>query len=342
MTEPQLQWRDVTRWGVEGRAFTELSRQRWFDRLPSVAAGKVADVVWDYSHDSAGMIVRFKTDALTIWVDYTLLKPVLELPNVNAISASGIDLYARDKSGKWRWVGVTVPEKQLIRQAIVADLAPGLREYAAYLPLYNGVDKLSIGVPPGTKFEPLAPRAVKPIVFYGTSITQGASASRPGMAYTAILGRRLETPVINFGFCGGGRMDTEVGELLVKIDAGVYVIDCLPNMSAPEVRGKCILLVKQLRVGRPDVPIILVEDRSHTSAWIQPERRQRSTDAHAALRACFEQLQKEGFSQLYYVPEDDWSKRGEDGAIDGIHPNDLGMMWRADQLEPVLRKTLGL
>ena len=145
---------------------------------------------------------------------------------MTAIGASGIDLYARDPAGKWRWAAVTRPAGKVVRQFIINDLTPGVREYAAYLPLYNGVDELSIGVPPGAQFERLAPRTEKPIVFYGTSITHGASASRPGMVHTAILGRRFDRPVVNLGFSGNGRMDAAVGELLVKIDAAVYVIDC--------------------------------------------------------------------------------------------------------------------
>src|SRR5918994_1672547 len=95
------------------------------------------------------------------------------------------------------------------------------RDSALSLPLYNGVDSLSVGVPPEARFEPLAPRTQKPIVFYGTSITHGASASRPGMVHTAILGRRLDRPVINLGFSGNGRMDAAVGHFLLTIDAAV-------------------------------------------------------------------------------------------------------------------------
>ena len=338
--EPALQWHDVTQWGVEGRAFGDMERQRWFDRFPSAAEGKVTNAVWGLSRDTAGMMVRFKTDASTIWANYTLRTERLAGANMTAIGASGIDLYARDDTGKWRWVGVTRPDKKIIRQSIIADLAPGLREYAAYLPLYNGVENLSIGVPPTAKFEPLAPRTAKPIVFYGTSITHGASASRPGMVHTAILGRRFDRPVINLGFSGNGRMDAAVGDLLVKIDASVYVIDCLPNMSADQVREKCVPLVKQLRAARPAVPIVLVEDRRNTNSWIQPKRNQHHTENHAALRACFEQLQKEGVGQLYYLPGDDLLGSDAEGATDGSHPNDLGMVRQADQFEPVLRKAL--
>ncbi len=338
--EPELTWHQVAQWGVEGRAWPEMDRLRFFDRFPVVAQGRVTDAVWNLSRDSAGMVVRFRTDATTIWANYTLRNERLAGANMTAIGASGIDLYARDPAGKWRWAAVTRPAGKVVRQFIINDLTPGVREYAAYLPLYNGVDELSIGVPPGAQFERLAPRTEKPIVFYGTSITHGASASRPGMVHTAILGRRFDRPVVNLGFSGNGRMDAAVGELLVKIDAAVYVIDCLPNMNAAMVREKCIPLVKQLRAARPDTPIVLVEDRRFTNEWVRAKQIQFHTDNHAALREGFETLQKEGVKSLYYIGGDALLGDDTEGATDGSHPNDLGFMRQADVFEPVLRAAL--
>ena len=193
-------WHDVTQWGVEGRGWGDQERKRWFDRLPAKADGKVTPAVWGLSRDSAGMMVRFKTDAKTIYTRYTLAKTNLAMPHMPATGVSGLDLYARDAQGKWRWVNVTRPATAKVETTLISDLAPGEREYAAYLPLYNGIESLEIGVPAGAKFAGLAPRAEKPIVFYGTSITHGACASRPGMVHTAILGRRFDRPVINLGF----------------------------------------------------------------------------------------------------------------------------------------------
>ncbi|MGH7958336.1 MAG: SGNH/GDSL hydrolase family protein, partial [Opitutaceae bacterium] len=210
----------------------------------------------------------------------------------------------------------------------------------AYLPLNNGVENLSVGVPPNSRFEPLAPRNAKPVVFYGTSITHGASASRPGMVHTAILGRRFDRPVVNLGFAGNGRMHAAVGELLIKIDAAVYVIDCLPNMAAANVREKCIPLVKQLRAARPDTPIVLVEDRRNTNSWILPARDKHHTDNHAALRECFAALQKEGVKGLHYLKGDDLLGHDAEAATDGSHPSDLGFVRQADLFEPVLRAAL--
>jgi len=335
-----LDWHDVTKWGVEGRAWPEMERQRWFDRFPSIADGKVPAPVWGLSRDSAGMMVRFKTDATSISAHYVLRSDRLAMPHMPATGVSGVDLYARDEQGQWRWVNVTKPAAKEVNAVIQADIAPGLREYAAYLPLYNGIESLEIGVPKGAKFEELAPRA-KPIVFYGTSITHGACASRPGMVHTAILGRHLERPVVNLGFSGNGRMDASVGELLAKIDAAAFVIDCLPNMGPDDVRQKCAPLVKMLRAARPETPIVLVEDRRNTNSWITPKRQQFHNENHAALRESFEALKKDGGSKLYYIPGDGMLGDDAEGATDGSHPNDLGFMRQAAAFEPVLREALG-
>lgn len=335
-------WHDVTTWGVEGRILPEQERLRWFDRLPASAEKTVTSNVWNLSRDSAGMVVRFKTDAESIQVHYKLSKTNLGMPHMPATGVSGVDLYARDEKdgGKWKWVQVTRPNTQEVKTEIIKGLAPGLREYAAYLPLYNGVEFLKIGVPKGAKFEGLAPRS-KPVVFYGTSITHGACASRPGMVHTGILGRRLDMPVVNLGFSGNGRMDKAVGDFLVQLDAAVYVIDCLPNMQPADVTAKCVPLVKQLRAAKPNTPIVLVEDRRFTNDWITPGKHKFHTDNHAALKAAYDSLVKEGFKDLHYIPGDALYGTDTEGATDASHASDLGFMRQADLFEPVLRKALG-
>ncbi len=336
-----LDWHDVTQWGVEGRILPEQPRLRWFDRLPSSAEKLVSSAVWNLSRDSAGMLVRFKTNSESIHVNYKLMDANLAMPHMPATGVSGVDLYARDSQGKWRWVQVAKPATQEVTAEIIKGLAPGSREYAAYLPLYNGVDSMSIGVEKGRHFEGLAPRE-KPVVFYGTSITHGACASRPGMVHTGILGRRLDMPVVNLGFSGNGRMDEAVGKFLVQIDAAAYVIDCLPNMQPAQVSEKCVPLVKQLRASRAKTPIILVEDRRFTNDWITPAKQQFHTENHAALRAAYDRLQGEGVENLFYIPGDYLYGSDSEGATDASHANDLGFMRQAEIFEPVLRKALSL
>ena len=334
-----LAWYDVTTWGLEGRILPDQERQRWFDRFPSSAEKRVTDAVWNLSRHSAGMMVRFKTDATAIHVQYKLLSPNLDMSHMPATGVSGVDLYARDPEGHWRWVQVARPTAQEVKSQLVRGLAEGYREYAAYLPLYNGIESMSIGVAPASQFEKLAPR-VKPIVFYGTSITHGACASRPGMVHTAILGRQLDMPVVNLGFSGNGKMDAAVGDFLTQIDAAVFVIDCLPNMNAKMVSEKCIPLVKQIRAKKPNTPIVLVEDRRNTNSWILPVRDKHHSDNHNALRTAYEQLESESVANLHYIPGDALYGTDGEGATDGSHASDLGFMRQADIFAPVLRRAM--
>ena len=335
----QLEWHDVSAWGVEGREWTSSERLRYFDRLPASAEKTVPPAVWNLSRDSAGMMVRFKTDATSLHVHYKLFKAALAMPHMPATGVSGVDLYARSESGQWRWVQVTRPAAQEIRTELIKGLVPRMREYAAYLPLYNGVEFLQIGVSKGARFEGLEPRK-KPVVFYGTSITHGACASRPGMVHTAILGRRLDMPVLNLGFSGNGRMDAAVGEFLTQIDAALYVIDCLPNMGPADVALKCIPLVKQLRAAKPNTPIVLVEDRRFTNDWITPAKAKFHDENHAALKLAFETLQQAGIKNLHYIEGDKLYGTDSEGATDASHASDLGFMRQADAFEPVLRRAL--
>ncbi|WP_395747143.1 SGNH/GDSL hydrolase family protein [Prosthecobacter sp.] len=333
------QWHDVTTWGVEGRGWGDQERLRWFDRLPAKAEKTVTPAVWGLSRDSAGMMVRFKTDAKAIYCRYDLFKANLAMPAMPATGVSGLDLYARDAKGQWKWVTCTKPGAQHIEAVMISDLAPGEHEFAAYLPLYNGIEKLEIGVPANAKFEGLKPRE-KPVVFYGTSITHGANASRPGMVHTAILGRHLDRPVINLGFSGNGRMDAAVGDLLNELDPAVIVIDCLPNMGPADVAAKCVPLVKQLRSKHTTIPIILVEDRRFTNSWITPAKAKFHDENHAALKAAYEQLKKEKVANLHYIGGDALYGTDAEGSNDASHGTDLGFLRQAEIFEPVLRKAL--
>jgi lysophospholipase L1-like esterase len=266
------------------------------------------------------------------------------MPHMPATGVSGLDLYARDEQGRDRWLAVNRPDAQQMQLVLAADIdalpASQPRLYTVYLPLYNGVESLEIGVAAGCRFEPVPPRTDKPLVFYGTSIMHGACASRPGMSITGIVGRRLDRPVINLGFSGNGRMEAEVGELLAELEPSVYVIDCLPNMTGPEVAERAEPLVHQLREARPECPILLVEDRTYTYAPFRRSARDRHTAARAALRSAYQKLTEAGFERLYYLAGD--PLLGDDGeaATDGSHPSDLGMMRYADAYEKVLREIL--
>ncbi len=334
------QWFDVTLWGVEGRAWGDQPRQRYFDRLPAKAEGVVRGAVWNLSRHSSGMLVRFRTDSSTILVDYSLLSSSLAMPHMPATGVSGVDLYGQVEDQSYRWVNVTKPSSQQVKGTLVSGLPTTMRTYQLYLPLYNGVETLSIGVPSGAQFEPLAPRTTKPLLFYGTSIMHGACASRPGMAIPALVGRWLDRPTINLGFSGNGKMDPELAPLLAELDPAVFCIDCLPNMNPNLVRERAVPFVQKLRQARPDTPILLVEDRVFTNARFFPAKQNFHQENHQALRDAYETLTKAGDSALYYLEGNDLLGHDGEGATDGSHPNDLGFLRNAEAYAQVLKPLL--
>lgn len=337
-SEKGFSWYDVKQWGVEGRGWNDTAR--YFDRLPARAEGVVRPPVWNLSRHSAGMCTRFITNATTIRVRYSLLSSSLAMPHMPATGVSGLDLYAQDENGRWRWTAVLGPTQQQVDATLASGLREGLRAYLVYLPLYNGVEDLAFGVPEGSIFEPIRPRTKDLIVYYGTSIAHGACASRPGMAFPAILGRRFDRPVVNLGFSGNGKMDIELADLLGELDAAVYCIDCLPNLVANEVTERTGPFVRRLRELRPKTPIVLIEDRTYTNSWIHVERRARNDSSRRAFRAAYQELRDQGVRSLYYVEGDHLLGDDNEAATDGSHPSDLGMMRMADALEKVLSPLL--
>lgn len=336
-----IQWHDLESWGIEGRGWPDSAVASYYDRLPAKAEKIVRPPVWSLSRHSAGLSARFNTDASEIRIRYEVGSERLAMPHMPATGVSGADLYALDGDGVWKWVSASKPTEKTTEHH-VAGLDPGMRSYTVYLPLYNSTVKMSIGVPAGAEFQPVAPREEKPIVFYGTSITHGACASRPGMTHPALLGRWLDRPVINLGFSGNGKMEPEVGALLAEIDAAAYVIDCLPNMNGGQVAERAAPLVRQLRISRPDTPIVLVEDRTYTNAWIMAERRERHRASRAALVKAYDELVASGVKNLHYLEGDALLGDDHEAATDGSHPNDLGFFRQAKAMEPVLREALGM
>ena len=337
-TATAVQFHDVREWGVEGKGWPEAETQKYFDRLPERAKDIVREPVWKLSRHSAGMLVRFKTDAPEIWVDYKVTSPRLAMNHMPATGVSGIDLYATDDDGNSRWLAVSRPDQQVTQAKLISGLAYREREYTAYLPLYNGTEYLKIGVPAGASFQPIPPRKDKPLLFYGTSITHGACASRPGMPHPAILGRRFNRPVINLGFSGNGRMEKEVGQFLCELDPAVFVIDCLPNMRGPEVAERAEPLVRQLRAARAETPILLVEDRTYANAAFLPAQQTRHQESRAALRSAYETLIADGFKKLGYLAGEKLLGQDRDDTTDGSHPNDLGFFRQANAFQPALQQ----
>lgn len=335
--EDSTRWTDIRQWQLEGQGWTDVAAP--FDRFPARAEGKVPSSVWGLSRQSAGMHVRFVTSATRISARWVLTSPTLGMVHMPPTGVSGLDLYVKSPAGQWQWLAVGRPEGRTNTAVLADNLPKGDREFLLYLPLYNGVSSVDVGVPKESdvrKAPSWGPGQRKPIVFYGTSIQQGACASRPGMVHSSILGRRFQFPHINLGFSGSGRMEPEMATLLAELDPSIYVLDCLPNMNDKEVTERVEPFVKTLRAAHPQTPIVLVEDRNYSDAFLIGSKRQRNESSQAALRAAHQRLKDGGIKNLHYIPAAKLLGDDNEGTVDSSHPSDLGFMRQADAFAPVL------
>ncbi|GAB3251920.1 SGNH/GDSL hydrolase family protein [Larkinella harenae] len=334
---------------IEGQAWTGKTLQHPYDRLPAEAEKSVRPIVWNLSRNAAGLMIRFRSPASKIVVRYAV-SGKHALPHMPATGVSGVDLYAGTSHGDWLWCngkyafGDTI-QYQFANLGVSDSQHSQGREYRLYLPLYNAVKWLEIGVPKGVTLTPLPVRDDKPIVVYGTSIAQGACASRAGMAWTAILGRKMDRPLINLAFSGNGQLEKEIVELLPQIDAKIYVLDCLPNLittperTAEEVKKRIRESVRTLRQKRPATPILLVEHAGYTDGESNPARQRAYEELNALTRQIFTQLKSEGIDNLHLLPKSEINLSA-DAMVDGTHPSDLGMQQYADAYERTLRRVL--
>jgi len=331
-------WYNALELGLEGKGWSETEHP--YDRLPGKANGVVPDAVWNLSHHSAGMAVRFVTDATAIHARWTLRNDNLAMPHMPATGVSGLDLYVRGDDG-WGWIAQGRPEAKTNEVELANGIPEGSHEYLLFLPLYNGTESLEIGIAESATLSnaPARPESqAKPVLVYGTSIVHGGCAARPGMAYPAILGRWLDRPFINLGFSGNGKMEIEMAELIGELDCAVYVIDCAPNMAPEIIAERVVPFVKRLRDLQPDTPVLLVENIQYQAGWFIPGKRDAYVNKNVEWKKAFDTLQADGIENLHYFPCDALLGDDHEAAVDGTHPTDLGFYRMAKALEPVVRK----
>lgn len=343
-------------WNPVGDKIPAIEGQGWpgevanpYDRLPTRAEKTVRPSVWSLSRNAAGLMIRFRSNAERIVVRYQVAGS-LNMPHMPSTGVSGVDLYAKDSDGKWLWSNARYSFGDTIVYQF-SGLRPNDgyhdkgREYRLYLPLYNTVKWMEIGVADSSLFSPLPVRREKPIVTYGTSIMQGACASRPGMAWTTIMGRMLDRPLINLGFSGNGRLEPELIGLMSEIDAKLYILDCLPNLVNPrdfprdEVEKLIIEAVRQLRKAHPDTPILLADHAGYTDGLLNPVRFKDYSEVNDMNHQAFAWLKSEGVQEIYLLTREEIGL-SPDAMVDGTHPTDLGMQQYAEAFETVIRVIL--
>ena len=327
---------------IQNQAFT--SEIKGYMRLPKRAEGKVRTPVWGLARQSAGLSITFFSNSPKIEVRYTTLDKNYAMNHMPATGKSGVDLYRIDQDGVWDYVA---PSRYSFGESVsyrYNDMPNSSRqlgyEYRLYLPLYNGVEKLEIGVDEGSYFRFVPTSVEKPIILYGTSIAQGGCASRPAMAWGTIMQRSLDLPVVNLGFSGNGPMETEVLDFIVETDARLFILDCYPNMTGmlQNVYPRTLAAVKQIRA-KHDEPILIVEHAGYSDDVVHSGKRAIVDSVNMAAKRAYKELKDGGVKNLYYLTREELALT-QDMTVDGTHPTDLGMQQQAVAVEKKVREIL--
>lgn len=291
-----------------------------FRRMPDDVAATVNPGVHNMAMHTAGGRVRFRTDSPYVAISTVFGKDLGKMPHFAFTGAIGYDLYLDNVYYK-TFVPPMDVDPNGYESIIPIDGEQRMREVLIHMPLYTMVDELYIGLDEHAVVEAPTPYVNdKPVVYYGSSNTQGGCASRPGMTYQSILSRRLNCDHINLGFSGSAKGEDAMIDYLAGMEMGVFV--CAYDQNAPTVehlQNTHEKLVRAVRATHPDIPIILLTHPSMDARGGERDLRQRviETTYYNAIAA--------GDRNIYYLNSFAMMAMcGNEGTVDGGHPTDLG------------------
>jgi len=321
--------------------FPWLKQDKCYRRLPLKSSWPIPPAVDTLANNTAGGQIRFQTDSPVIQLKVTLLGPS-NMYHMPATGQSGFDCYV-GPVGRCCYLATAAGKPSDVEyQATLLNLPEKkMRLITIYFPLYQGVKNLLLGLSPDARLLPPPVFSGGRIIVYGTSITQGGCASRPGMAYTNILSRRFNHEFINLGFSGSGRGEPEMARIISEIPGpACYLLDYEAN--APDLRASLPEFIRILREKYARIPILVISRIPFARICHEPAVRNnyfRSRNYQARL---VEKLQDQGDKFIFFqdgsrlLGKKDW----QECTVDGVHPTDLGFLRMADNLTPVLKNIL--
>lgn len=342
-----VKWIDGRYLPIEGGFYDEdLGR---YERVPGEITTNVNRGVRGQRKHTSGMMFRFKTDSSKLHFKWSVVSKALSMDHMPATGVSGIDVYRWDE-GRRRWMYVKTGRIYTpMTGRMTINWKPG-DKCLVNLPLYNGLVSFKLGIDKGAGVESAGVRSSgiqKPVVFYGTSITHGGCASRPGLGFVNITGRRLDVPVYGLGFSGSGVMELEMADVISRIDASCYVLDCVWNMrfdpsgkNMRSVQRNYEPFIRKLRAIRPGVPIVMA---AGCDVFVgEGENSGNIARKNDFVRKLYDRLVAEGWKDIYFLPGDEMLGDDMEGTVDGVHPNDIGMLRMSEFYARAVAEALGL
>jgi hypothetical protein len=308
----------------------------FFHRIPRELAEQVNPGVAHLYRNSAGGRVRFRTDSSRIAVRVKVLE-FSSNPKFSVLFTAGMDLYL---DGQFKKILPPPVDLQDSYTAIVEFGQKQMHDVLIHFPAYGSVIDLEVGLDADARLEESTPYGITtPVVFYGSSITHGAAAGRPGNAYPSFISQKYNLDYVNLGFAGKALGETVMANYIASLDMCAFVCDFDHNANTVErLLTAHYRLYEIVRRSHPDIPYIIVtrpdyypDEEKHSKLW-------------AVIRDTYDRAIAAGDENVYFVD----GRHLFDGEFydsctsDGIHPNDLGFYRMAEKIGPVVAKDLGI
>jgi lysophospholipase L1-like esterase len=334
---PDFTYYDITRSPISVTGFPWREENGTWNRVPEKIMAQLPEgLAWVAPQPSGGMI-RFRSNAKSLQLRVHLTRAE-KSANVTPAALSGFCLYRGEGRDK-KFTALLAPNEPMLAYEAKAHLpGDGTSEWTLYTPLQNLLGSVEIGLPKDATLEaPLPFDVPRPIAFYGSSITCGFCASRPGLTYPAQICRAVNAELINFGFGGNAKGETIIAETLASLDLSCLVIDY--DHNSPDVdhlRATHAPFFKLIRQRRPELPIILVSSPNYHKAPEYFEKRRQ------VIADTYEDARQSGDRHVWFVDGrtyftlDEWA----DMTIDCLHPNDSGFGRMAQTILPVVQEAL--
>lgn len=339
--KPDTQWFDSCGEPFEIYGLLKPTEKDGFLRMPRDIAQTVNGGVYNLCRNTAGGRVRFATDSPYIAIS-CVMPEVSRLPHMASTGVHGFDLYV-NYNGRDVFVATFCPDSGITDGYssyinVSPELGSGMREYTLNFPLYNSVNSLAIGVKQGSRIERGKKyRPLPPIVYYGSSITQGACAIRPGMSYESLISRRFETDYINLGFSGNAKGEPQMAEYIAELPMSIFVCDYDHNApSVAELESTHFRFYEIIRKRNPKTPYVMIS-RPNVFA-----NRKNSEERKQVIKESYNRALALGDKNVYFIDGAELFA-GEDSfecTVDGCHPNDLGFYRMAKRIGDTLEKIL--
>lgn len=322
-----------------------FKEEKTYRRMPMKPSQTLPEAVDHLANHTAGGQIRFRTNSKRIAVRVKLAGAA-DMTHMPQTGQCGVDCYIGEPGEMVFCGGTNFPLGQTSYEVAICQFdRTETRQVTLNLPLYMGVEEIAIGLEEGASVtEPSAYVSNKKVIIYGTSITQGGCANRPGMAYPNILSRRIPLEFINLGFSGSGRSEPEVAHVISEIDnPACLVIDAEANCQGIDNMKRTLKeFVRIYREAHPHTLILLMSQIPYASENVKVILRQEREERKAYQMACVEEWREQGDSAIYFIDGSVMlgSEDCFEGTVDGVHPTDLGFKQMADYLTPILRSYL--